>query len=87
MTESEARKKWCPFARVTDENAVFPPANRMVMSGGRMADMGPEICCIASDCMAWRETSNRSQEQAEKECLHNFSGEANDGYCGLAGKP
>jgi hypothetical protein len=47
LTEVEAKKKWCPYARGTaGDNRAFietdagaPPADR---------------CCIASVCMAWR---------------------------------
>ena len=52
MTEDEALKKWCPFAK----------------------DAEPQ--CIASGCMAWRESSYWGPT----------GDRIADGYCGLAGK-
>jgi len=47
MTEDEARKLWCPFARDSLEN--YGSYNRQ--EGGEAL----ETCrCLASGCMAWR---------------------------------
>lgn len=65
MTEAEATERWCPFSRA----AIYPQAasgqSRDVISGNRVRDTDldsmPTIdaCrCIASACMAWRETSD-----------------------------
>ena len=66
MTPEEAKQKWCPMS----QNKPEPTGHMMVTR------------CIASDCMAWRETRHRHAEDAP-----NLSGADDDGYCGLAGKP
>jgi len=50
MTEEEARKKWCPMAR------VFSGTNQWVCACNRnMLDRDSKKAnCIASDCMMWR---------------------------------
>lgn len=78
MTEQEARKKWCPFARrgaVLDENYVA--------AVNRLSDMDNWPKCIASDCMAWRWSEELDKGWAGKDGTNK----TNDGYCGLAGKP
>jgi hypothetical protein len=73
MTEEEARKKWCPFARVLitggdDENITMTSANRIPYHSSKGAES-----CIASECMAWRYNKNNVDDDR--------------GYCGLVGKP
>lgn len=46
MTEKEARTKWCPFARISDEE---PP-----VAVNRPVPYGDVPCCLGSHCMAWR---------------------------------
>lgn len=46
MTEPEAKKKWCPFARSSLNGRV---ANRTPTG---QPDEG--AMCLASECMAWR---------------------------------
>jgi hypothetical protein len=55
MTEEDAKKRWCPFARVysartdkNDETTAMASVNRMV--NGRAH---PKCPCLASRCMAW----------------------------------
>lgn len=74
MTEDEARRKWCPFARVPDGGNVPGAVTATNRHAGRKtgADGKPRILrgnamCIASECMAWRWTSVQG------------------GICGLAG--
>jgi len=80
MTEDEARKKWCPFARHTQDEA--PVANRWD------SDLNPIQCrCIASDCLAWRW---RVTSGVEERMYHDVAAgkePQREGYCGLAGKP
>lgn len=74
MTEDDARKKWCPFARVGDWNE----GDKAGVSLNRYRDPDTEIpdfaLCIASACMAWH------TEVIDVRGKHH-------GYCGLAGKP
>ena len=79
LTESEAKTKWCPFARLPHG------LNRV---GGASLDDGPmiaaSVCCIASQCMAWRWDGYRHDNgvfsaQTEKH-------QERVGHCGLAGK-
>lgn len=57
MTEEEAKKRWCPFARYSagsNDNA----SNRWQRQDGDN-DLNPPTCrCIGSGCMAWREAYN-----------------------------
>jgi hypothetical protein len=47
LTEKEAKKKWCPYARVAGaENRAFLKKDAATPSG--------DCCCITSLCMAWR---------------------------------
>jgi hypothetical protein len=71
LTESEARAKWCPFARVMDCGK-----QTAVTSVNRGHDMGEWTMCIGARCMAWR--------QALPQELTVNKGR---GYCGLAGRP
>jgi hypothetical protein len=61
MTEAEARKKWCPFARVPDSNGiegVLAATNRHAGEktgrDGKPRVLRGNAMCIASECMAWR---------------------------------
>jgi hypothetical protein len=73
LTEEEARKRWCPFARSFDTPTELP--EHIIASGtNRKRGGAPDqwCLCIASDCMVWRWRA----------------GLPNDvGYCGLAGAP
>jgi len=64
ITEEEARKKWCPFARVISvkrgavgaplEDQGVPAHNRRQVEGVLPANSIPDGgYCIASECMAW----------------------------------
>ena len=78
MTEADARKKWCPFARthlpwVDNDGEV-----RAMASVNRYDNGGPDdaCLCIASDCMAWRWFAYYGPE--------GILQSSDDGYCGLA---
>ena len=50
LTEEQARNKWCPHARMTDDHSEASGGNNRWLGV-----KGQENCnCIASDCMAWR---------------------------------
>lgn len=52
LTETEARKKWCPFVRLSD---IGYPAFNREKRHAHDPELNPENCgCIASECMAWR---------------------------------
>ncbi len=79
-SEEQARKKWCPEARVAtgytvdgkfQTEAQSPAFNRM--SNSCKISFPNSARCIASDCMAWRWSGG----------ARHFT----EGYCGLAGQP
>lgn len=84
MTEAEAKKRWCPFARVVQYAGDWhPPAagNREAMQAFPDELNGATVC-IASSCMAWRwETEPFPNHQPGE-----TGPSAGSGYCGLAGK-
>ena len=49
MTEEQARTKWCPNARASDQQENPSAINR-----ARVNRPDADCLCIASDCMAWR---------------------------------
>ncbi|WP_188260832.1 hypothetical protein [Azospirillum tabaci] len=58
MTEEQARTKWCPKARASDQ--AEPP-----LSINRVRTNKPDgdCLCIASDCMAWRWAGEKTAYQ------------------------
>jgi hypothetical protein len=54
MTGAEARKTWCPWARIVTWDSRAPGGG--VGSANRLADGTPmgSTHCVASDCAAWR---------------------------------
>ena len=61
-TEEQARTKWCPHVRTTDENMgtfnrwnLFEPHDPRTPSGSwkDTGQLNPGCLCIASDCMMW----------------------------------
>lgn len=93
MTEEEAKTKWCPFVRITPETDNYNPiTNRNVGTGDDDTDMGKEVCCIGSRCMAWRWAPVIPAFAPETHAIIDTpwkAADANqtDGYCGLVGKP
>ena len=70
FTESEARTKWCPFARALIGNG------EAMTSANREKDGNPLIVkesrCIASECMAWQIASHTNESRPDGR-----------GYCAL----
>jgi hypothetical protein len=72
-TEAEAKHHWCPFSFVVTERGSGG-VNREFAPGQPTAQfIAPATCCIASQCMMWREVV---ASQADEEPR---------GYCGLGG--
>ena len=99
MTEDEARQKWCPFARVamiSSSDIECPPCNRLAIDGVSGLEKNPAGArCIASDCMAWRQTAtlwlregvaNPVRAVGDTPAPYQSKQVGSEGYCGLAGK-
>jgi len=71
MTESEAKKKWCPHVRTFDGRVSNPVTVNRDYDGEVM----PHCKCIASDCMMWCVEADADGQEL-----------AWTGHCGLAGK-
>lgn len=84
MTEDEAKKKWCPFARSYDIRGT-PDMPVTVNRFGRGPDS--ECMCLASGCMAWRpRETNAFKHKAEAEFRKSgIRLQSDTGFCGLAG--
>lgn len=103
MTEEEAKTKWCP--QVRNSNDLNGQAVNRYANGGDFVE--PDHTCVGSRCMAWRWDDGRGDGPVEEiECLaHELpdrgpafkwaAGRDRDkwglfprlGFCGLAGKP
>ncbi len=54
MTEDEAKKKWCPFVRVScnaDNTRLFDNRGHAMKEGDNT-----HLLCLGSECMLWRTT-------------------------------
>lgn len=91
LTEEEAKKRWCPFARVTIGGKLPTSMNRLqtigkdsdgdtVTEGALRLPIGAR--CIASECMAWR---HHGPGWRTSETAGNYAVEL--GFCGLASVP
>jgi hypothetical protein len=60
MTEEEAKRMWCPFARVIDITGKGG-GNRWDDSGKPFTSPSGSLC-MASNCMAWRWQSALSDD-------------------------
>jgi hypothetical protein len=86
VTEDEAKKKWCPYARVgayTDKGQIMA----ITVNRDPRDEVSEGCLCLGSECMAWRETyaMSRSNPACTPETGHQRS--LVGGYCGLAGRP
>ena len=86
MTEDDARKRWCPMARV----CVVGPDGEHMTSFNRTCSSSDDIDsfqtngpmkCIASDCMMWKWKLEPSR--AELLNAQANAGQVENGYCGL----
>jgi hypothetical protein len=101
LTEEEARKKWCPYARTLEQDVAFNPVSEKweaTFAGvNRSVQDSDRHRCIASGCMAWRFEPDRwrhkrgGEEWTETRETNGYGGRGlklpTSGYCGLAGKP
>lgn len=89
MTETEAKTKWCPMARVmlvrthqpTGVVESFGAVNQHTTQAGGETNI---ITCIGSGCMMWRATYD-SRLAGGGFSARLEKGEVSGGYCGLAG--
>ena len=75
VTEKEAKKLWCPAARVSDAGL----GNRYPMVDDLASGMA-FARCIARGCMYWRWGDEKKQVLPRDD-------EHRRGYCGVAGLP
>jgi hypothetical protein len=94
MTEDEAGKKWCPFARVLRLGGGGPkgPFNRVevIVESETPTYTGGSAPCIGSKCMAWRwmtEPGDTWSEFSDENGIRHVVPTPPSGYCGLAGTP
>lgn len=85
MTSEQAKRTWCPHARVVALNtgaAPFGGYNRAFDAKEDTKILNPACTgCVADQCAAWR------WEKPIQE-LDMVSGDVDKrGYCGLAGRP
>lgn len=91
-SEAEARKCWCPFARLVGLDAQ-PAWNRAKDDDGNVF-LSKGTQCIASECMAWRwaqeiDETGKMNTAYRKTPIKDSPGHFDNaplGYCGLAGK-
>lgn len=75
ISETLARKKWCPYVRVEGDNRLHNTMTDGFSNSEKMYH------CIATDCMGWREFHlSHMKGSIEGEPVHH-------GYCGYAGRP
>lgn len=73
-TEAEAKKKWCPEARlaVASTKSTIAVVNSTT---NVLAEKIDHVACIASGCMHWRWVRDELDVSTGR------------GYCGLSGRP
>ena len=56
MNESEAKTKWCPFARAATQPDpdIFPDARAVTINRNDVGQDDLRCRCLGSSCMAWR---------------------------------
>lgn len=81
LTEEEAKTKWCPEARASNNGEQPIAINRV--------NRGPDVdcLCIASACMAWRWQSALTVNNPNRTPGAGQTVTRERGYCGKAGRP
>lgn len=89
LTESEAREKWCPFARApfVPDAAIISPGPGDVIAANRTETDVPVGRCVASSCMAWRWSAKQPHTVGYAPDGNPNPGQDASGSCGLAGSP
>lgn len=88
MTEDEAKKKWCPFARVGSSVSGLGSLNRDASpSDDSINGLPRRALCLGSACMAWRWQGWRLDEQRDVHTNECDAAGVRVGFCGLAGAP
>lgn len=77
MTETEARSKWCPLARVTNWSSQMTGGGINATNRQENGSVMAQSKCIASSCMAWRKIADSEFDE-----FGNLPG-----YCGAFGAP
>ena len=77
MTEQEARTKWCPMARSSDNGVSINRTDDLTCKPDK------DCMCIASECMAWRWERDLYAEGYEPKEDHE---DYDKGFCGLGGR-
>lgn len=98
ITEAQAAKRWCPFARVPD---VLPEGNGIAATNRHAGEktgkdglpriLRANAMCISVQCMAWRWAEDPDGIPAYRRTPVKNSPDHFDyeplGFCGLAGRP
>lgn len=79
LTEGDARKRWCPHARLP-AGYQSDGANRS--AGEPVPEWKAGTLCVASACMFWRWASVKDMR-----AYHGSAAVGRRGYCGSAGIP
>lgn len=95
VTETEAKEKWCPFARIGGGAGMDGAAYNRIQHHGDISHGAST--CLGSGCMAWRvalrpnpafvEMGNTWPDSRTPEQKIPYLRNHERGYCGLAGKP
>lgn len=82
MTEEEARKKWCPYIRLTmfERTQKFMVSNRGHDVESGLGGKGSGVFnCIGAQCMAWR-WSRAKETKAYLDAVQTFMAETGENF-------
>lgn len=86
LSEAEAQKKWCSFARATVTLDVQATGNPLAIGSGNRFPGDKYALCIASGCMSWR-WGDQARGLNPANPQYRERTEPRRGFCGLAGEP
>jgi hypothetical protein len=88
MSEDEAHRKWCPFARSIGKLEIQDGMYRATaVPYNRDHPSGQIPSCIASSCSAWRWAEPKVIRDIDLVTSDVVQSRPRLGYCGLSGKP